>query len=151
MTETSKKEVTSEETLKRKSIYDLFETSKEKESKGVTIVYKDYGEFTIARSGRANSRYQKRFLAALKPHRHQMDMGALDEEVATDLLIKVFAETIVLGWKNVYGKDGNEIKFNTANCIKVLTDLPDLFDKLREESDAFANFRAAELDFDVKN
>lgn len=63
----------------------------------------------------------------------------------------MYAETIVLGWENVEDADGNPLAFNTANAIKLFTDLPDLFRDIQEQSQRSALFRAELLERESGN
>ena len=58
---------------------------------------------------------------------------------------------MVLGWKGVTDRDGNELPFTKDNVVTLLTDLPDLFNELRNEATRQSNFRVTEIEEDLGN
>lgn len=134
-----------------KSIYDAFGTDTNLEQNGIEVDYGDYGTFTIARSGGANQKYTRLLEAKSRPYRRQIAAGNIDIELMNGIIQQVMARTIVLGWDNVYDRDGKKIKFTTDACIKLFKDLPDLYEFLRDESQMLANYLILELEEDAKN
>lgn len=132
------------------SVYDLFGTDRKAEVEGIWLVY-PYGEFLISRAGPSNTEFTKVFEKLSRPYRTQIKNDMLPSEVGERLLVETFARTIVRDWKKVAGRDGKEIKFSVENCIKVFTDLPDLFADIREQSMKFTNFVTAEIEEDSGN
>ncbi len=130
--------------------YELFQTDKSLESNGVML---DYGAFqiTIARAGKGNRKYRSIMAGALKKHRHQIDNDLLDDGIYDSLMIGIYADAVILGWDNVTGADGKTLAFNRKNAVKLMTDLPDLFDNIREQANHAKNFRAKELADAEKN
>lgn len=135
----------------RKSIYDLFSCDTEMEKKGIWQDFGIYGKFLIARSGGANARYVTMLSKAMEPYQRQLQKDMMDNDVAESILRKIFAKTVVLDWSGVIGRDGKEIKYSYDNCIKLLTDLPEFFQDMREESARIQNFRKSDLEEDSKN
>lgn len=138
------------------SLYKDFETDKKAEEAGVWI---DYGPndddtipaFRLARMGKANKKYVKTLEKLTKPYRRQMELGTMGEKLAQELNVSIFADSIVLDWRNVQDKDGNEIEFS-RDAVKVLmNDLPDLYADLESHAQRAATFREKELEYDVKN
>jgi len=66
-------------------------------------------------------------------------------------MAEVYAETVLLGWTGVADENGTPLPFTKENCVKLLTDLPDLFRDIQEQAQRVANFRAADLEADAKN
>lgn len=138
-------------TKKAKSIYELFERDEDMETKGIWQNFGVYGRFLIARAGGSNSRFSSMLSKVMEPYQRQIQKNMLEESVANDLLIKVFAKTVILGWDGVTGKDGNELKYSYEACVKLITDLPDFFLDMREEAMRISNFRKIDLEDDGKN
>lgn len=134
-----------------KSIFDLFETSADMEKSGVWLDFKDYGKIKIARAGGENFRYMKAFETAFRPHRKLIEMGAFPEDEARDLLIDVYASTVVLGWEGLKDKDGSDIKYSKADCAALLKRVPALFAFVQEKAGNFSNFRDGDIEDEVKN
>jgi hypothetical protein len=141
-------------------MYDLFKTDKGLEREGVLV---EYGAFRvkIARTGGANKRYLKRLEAALKPYRRAIQTDTMSEELAGELMRRVFAETVVLDWetavdgewrRGIEAPDGGELLPVTAdNVAKTLEALPDLFTDLREQAGKVSLFRQTVIEGDSGN
>lgn len=125
------------------SIYEVFDTDRSAEETGIRL---NYGEFsiTIARAGGANKRFSKMLERRLEPHQRAIQAGLMDDDRARKILAEVFAETVVLGWDNVPDREGKLIVFSKEACAKLLLELPELFDDLREQATKASNFRQAQ-------
>lgn len=116
----------------------LFKPSDKLEQEGIWL---DYGDFRIkiTRAGATNERFKKLMEAKMKPHRRAMANDTMDNKVADRVTREVWAESIVLGWDsplgpNVMPYQGAAFTFSVDNCVKLFTDLPDLFIDVREMS-----------------
>lgn len=143
-------------------LYSMFQTDKSLETEGIWYDFDDETGFRLARAGGANVKFAKAVEEKTRPHRRQIDNGTIDPEVGNRLLIEAFVGTVLLDWKGVRGpakgKDekgndipGDPVPFNRANAIKLLTDMPDLFNELRDESTKMANFRNKVVEDDAGN
>jgi len=143
--------------------YKMFDVDKKVEQDGILLNYGDF-RFRIARAGGSNQRFRKLLQAKLKPYRHQLDNDTMDEQVSELLFRECYAEAVVLGWESkVVAADGTEtwvptletpagkLPYSVANCVQVLTDLPELFRDLQSMSSKAANFRRFEEEEDAKN
>lgn len=131
--------------------YDLYETDPELESgKGVEIPYKGFS-VTIHRAGGANRRYQKVLNEKMELVRNNATDGTLSDEDALRISAEVYAETIIIGWKNVKDRDGKPLKFSKENVVKVLTDLPDFFQDIQFKANSLAQFKKKRIEADAKN
>jgi hypothetical protein len=133
------------------NLYQTFKADESMEKTGIDLQYGPDCKIRIARAGGSNRRYGKLLGERLKPFRRQMDNGTLDDAVAAELMAEVYAESVILGWTGVDGPDGQPLDFNRENCVKLLTDLPELFRDIQEQAAKIANFRAAEREADAKN
>ena len=133
------------------NLYELFETDNTLETEGIWYTFDKDTKFLLARAGGANTRFTKVLEAKTRPYRRQIDNGTIDNDLGNQLLIEAFSEAVVLGWSGVTDKAGKEMKYSVANCVKLLTDLPDLFTELREEATRVANFRNEEIEADAGN
>ena len=138
------------------SLYKNFKTDESIEQSGVILEYGVTDDnrpirIRIARAGGGNARFAKLLEQKLKPHRRQIQNESLDESVASSILREVYAETVILGWENVQDKDGKDLPFNKENCLQLLTDLPELFSDIREQSTKVALFRADIRELTAKN
>ncbi len=138
------------------SLYTQFETDREIEKTGIVL---DYGfnskkqpiQIRIARAGGANERYSKLLELRTKPYRRQIQNETLENAVAEKITKEVYAQTVVLGWTGVEDRDGNDMPFTQENCVKLFTDLPDLWSDVQSQSTRASLFRAEILEADAKN
>lgn len=131
--------------------YSLFKTDENLEAKkGVVLEYPGFS-ITIHRAGGSNKKYVQALAEKMKPYRKKLENGLLDEDTATKLLIDIYAETIIVGWDNVADEHGNILKFSKENCVKLLTDLPELFKDIQEQANDIAIFKAEIEEIEEKN
>lgn len=131
--------------------YAMFKTNPTAEvEQGITL---DYGAFSIriARAGGANRKFGQVLAQKLKPYRRQLENDTMDDAVASRLMAEAYAEAVVLGWDNVTDAQGNPMAFSRDACVQLLTDLPELFADIQEQSRRAANFRREERDDAAKN
>lgn len=138
------------------SLYKTFKTDESIEQAGVILEYGKTADgrpirIRVARAGGSNLKFAKLLEKKTKPFRRQIQNETLDNALGDELLIQVFAEAVVLGWENVQDENGNDLPFTKENCIKVLTDLPDLFADIREQSSKAVLFRADLKEIAAKN
>ena len=138
------------------SLYKQFATDKNVERDGVVLSYGKNSknkniEIRIARAGGANIRYTKLLEAAIKPYRRQLQNETMDNGVAEDLTMRVYAQSVVLGWNGVEDAEGEEMPFSVDNCVKLFKDLPDLWADIQSQATRAALFRQDILEADAKN
>lgn len=150
------------------SLKAFFGTNKEKEENGtwIDICQNDDGtlcRMRIARMTQRNKEFMAKVAKANKTRRNttiRKDKSPVTSEDDVKLAIDIFATSILLGWENVveYRSDTIQgiprnpmMEFNVENAKFILTDLPDLFELLTEESTKLQNFQD-EIDAEaVKN
>lgn len=138
------------------SLYKTFQTSQHLEKNGIELQYgeNDKGEeiiIRIARAGGANSAYNKRLEALVKPYRRQITSETIDNKVLEKLILQAFAETVILGWSGVEDAEGNVLECTVDNVIKLFTDLPDLFKDVQDQAQKSVLFREEILELESKN
>ena len=138
------------------SLYSQFKTDKTIEKDGIVLEYgmnskKKIIGIRIARAGGANVQYSKLLEAKIKPYRRQIQNETLDNDIADKITKEVYAQTVVLGWENVEDENGEELEFSVANCIKLFTDLPELWFDIQQQATRASLFRAEILENDSKN
>lgn len=129
------------------NLYKQFQTDKKLENEGVFIEYGPNSKdepirFRVARMGPSNLRYSKMMEQRLKPYRRQIQTETIDSKLADKMMLEIFVDTILLSWEGVESEDGVKLEFNRETAIKLFTDLPDLYDDLREQAGKAALFRA---------
>lgn len=138
------------------SLYQKSKTDVAKERDGVPLPYclNSKGEqitFMVAREGGRNLMYQKVAEVIFKPYRRQIQHNQIDPEVLENLLAQVYAKAVVKGWENVEDEDENPLPYNEENVVKLLTDLPVVFDAIKEVARDYNNYLEESLDNDAKN
>ena len=113
------------------STYSTFKTDTMKERQGVWHDLGDAGAFLLGRAGGSNVGFGKKLATLTTPHRRAIQHGEMREELANSILIQVYAENVVLAWEGVTDSAGQPLPFNKENCIKLLSDLPDLFVEIK--------------------
>lgn len=138
------------------SLYQTFATDKALERDGIVL---DYGfnshdqpiQIRIARAGGANAKFAKALEHKMRPYKRAIANETLDNKVAEKLLMETYAETVILGWNGVEDREGVELEFTKDNVLKVLTDLPDLFADIQQQSQKSALFREELREADAGN
>lgn len=133
------------------NLYKTYKTNDSLEKEGTLIEVAEGVKMRIARAGGNNTRYGKLLGERMKPHRRQMENGTLDDKVADRIIYEIYADTVILGWEGVTDQNDKPLEYTRENCIKLLTDLPDLFREIQEHATKLENFRQAALEEDVKN
>lgn len=132
-------------TKKGVSLYDKFSTDKKAEADtGIVLDYGEAGKIRIHRAGGANQRFKNFTTAKLKPYTRQINAGTIDEETSRKLTAEIYAKTIIVGWDGVCGPDGEPLAFSEENVVRVLLDLPELFDDIQRAAQDASLFRSAE-------
>lgn len=108
-------------------------------------------EITIARAGGANTRFDKVFEHKTKPYKRMIQTDSLDPEVGKRIMRETYAETVILGWKNIPNAEGEFLDFTRENVISIMTQLPDLFQEVQVNANKAALFRVVVNEEDVKN
>jgi hypothetical protein len=132
------------------SVYSAFKTDKTLEEAGIWLNYGDF-KIKIARAGGGNKRFENSCKNRLKGYERALQIGALSNDKANELMQEIYAESVILDWEGVEDEQGNQLEFNKANVVKVLKDLPELFKDIEENSKKIALFRQDVLEKDSKN
>lgn len=133
------------------SLYSIFKTNKDLESKGIDLQYGDGVIITIARAGGSNPVYARVVEAKTKPYRRQIQSETISAELSEQLTREIYAEAIILGWSGVTDEKGDAMEFTKENAVKLLKDLPDLFTDIKEQANKASLFRSDVLAADSKN
>lgn len=136
--------------------YSANQTDSNKEQNGVLLAFgvnsrNEQINFTVAREGGRNIQYQKVAEQIFKPYRRQIQHGQIDPQLLDELLAKVYAKSVVKGWEGVEDEKQQPLEFSEANVLKVLTDLPVVFDAIKEVARDYNQFLLEGLEDDAKN
>ena len=133
-----------------KSPYSMFGTDKTQEENGVAI---DYGYFAIIvkRAGQNNKQFKAKLRRVNEQKGKRMQIGAVTDDEMEDDMIRLFAETVVVGWREVRNEQNELIPFSVDACVKLFKDLPDLFLDVRTQAMDFHTFLEVEIEEASKN
>lgn len=137
-------------------LFNQFKTSKSAEIEGIEVRFKPNDDgtipcFRIARMSKGNVRYTKSIEARTRSHRKDILDKSLTNEVAEEINLNVFCDSILLGWENVIGEDGKTIVYSWDNAKYLMQELPDLYDLLKEKAEDIDNFLSSNLEAEAKN
>lgn len=138
------------------NLYQQFKTNDNLETQGILLEYGTNSQgnpicIRIARAGGANRAFEKLIEAKVKPFRRQIQNDIMETALQEKIILEVYANTIILGWENVEDENGQPLEFSVPACIKLLTDLPDLFRDIQEQSQRASLFRQDLRSADSKN
>lgn len=132
------------------NLYKKFATNHDKEKDGIWVNYDD-ARFLIARAGGANTRFQVTLSSKIRPYKKQIATQTLSDEESARIMVEVFVEGVLRDWENVEDENDNPLEFTRENAIKLLSDIPELLEFLREEAFLIGNFKDALTEETVKN
>lgn len=115
-----------------------FATDLELEESGVWVDIGEGARLRVARVG--NPRYRKRLRELLAPHKRLVRIDKLPEDLSDELVIKAFAETILLDWEGLEDDNGEPIEYSVEHAIELLTGLRDfrmMVAEIANEQEAF--------------
>lgn len=132
------------------SFLKKYKTDKSAEVKGVWVEVDENEdgtkvEWLIARINNENARDLRRKLET--PYRN---FPKIPDSVSEDILRKVVAKTILLGWKGMTDEDDKVIEFSPEAAEKLLKDYPDMMNDVVGLSMARETFQAEGVEA-VKN
>lgn len=141
------------------SLYKTYETDEsiEKDGQAFQMGEDSQGrpiDFICRRAGGANGRFQKSFEEKSRPVRHILNSktpGAVSAKTQERVMREVFVDSVLVGWRNVEGRDGQPMEFNRENALKLFTDLPDLFRELLSMTQEGAAFRRIQREEEAGN
>ena len=145
------------------SLSQHFKTNQTKEQNGIPVEFaeapNDDGSiptFIVARVGKANKDYSKALEVATRPHRRQIELKQFSVEKSDEMFMKLFASHVLRGWSNVsnvdvFGEGTGYAPYSAENAIKLFVRLPEIFNRLQDESTHLSNFLDESLEDDSKN
>ena len=137
-------------------IFAQFKTSKIAEENGIECKFKANEDgtiptFFIARACRSNVRWTKAYETYTRPFKTEIDDKTISEDEAHKINVKIFCNSILTGWKNIQDESGKNIEFSFDNAVALFIALPDLYEKLDENSKEMSNFLEVAMKEDEKN
>lgn len=98
--------------------------------------------FILSRASKTNKHYTQTLKRLAAPHQRAQELGTLSEEVAEDLMLDVFTQSLLKGWENVKDQFGNDLPFSPEAAKKLMLELPDVYAILSAECNKITLFRS---------
>ena len=137
-------------------MYKQFGTNAELEKEGVWIEYEGdtpedtYG-FLVARAGGANTKFNKVMERLTKPKRRAIQTETITMPQLEAITREVYAEAVVLGWRNIKDEAGNIIQHSKEACMELFVKLPDLFSDIQSQPSKATIYKLDVVESIVKN
>lgn len=127
------------------NIFDLYETNLEKENNGVPVALGEATVYVASSNATGNKR-----LAAKQAEFSKIIKGKKEED-NIEYLKELYAECVLVNWKNVKDKNGKEIPYSKENAKMLFDKLPHFFDKILEIATNLSNFQDEKIEEAAKN
>ncbi len=130
---------------------DAFAMNEEAELTGVWKELGDGAAILVARSG--NTKYDNMLEAELAPYRTALGATSLSPEESREIIIKVTASTILLGWRGLIDSDGNEPSYSVDKAVEWLKAYKEFYKIVVTVASNLNNYREAvikEVQEDIK-
>lgn len=101
-------------------------------------------EFRIAHI--SNTKFQRALSRLQQPYRRKLQEGSLDPKVNQELVCEAMAEGVLLGWRKVTTRKGEEVVYSKENALVLLKRDPEFRDWVTEVSTQIANYRDEEVE-----
>ena len=126
-------------------MFNVDKNTVEKEKNGVWVTYTG-SQFLIAHIN--NPAFQRIYTRLQLPHRKAIEKKTLDPDVQLDIMAKALSKAIVLDWKDVVDRDGNQVKYSVDAVEKVLrtnTEFRDFVTEMATDIGQFTEEEKTEL------
>lgn len=125
------------------NLFEKYETDQKKELGGIEIPFDD-SVFICRRAGGSNRLF--RFSVATAADKRKAEVESADPMVVATaedaITMEAFAESVVIGWKNVTDRAGKPWEFSKENFLDLMRSCPDVWAFLRMEARTLELFRA---------
>ena len=121
------------------NIVDLT-ADEEVEKEGIELSFGKGRFITIVRSGATNRKYKSTMARVFKPYLSVSGVVSASDEEATELLHKVYSETVVIGWKGFKDNADKDMPFSAKHCMELFKEAPEVFEHVKLEAEKFSNF-----------
>jgi len=130
---------------------DIYERDEELESKaGIELRFPNDIVFVVHRAGGANQKFERSKARHVKPFQRQIQAGTMDDKDLEDMLMKVYADSVVIDWRGVMS-EGKAVECTSTNVLDMFRGYPDLFWAVKESCEDASLFRRAQVEEEAKN
>lgn len=114
-------------------------SDKQGKPKWITLIY-DGEEYRIVRADSSNQKYTNIARKRLNPYHRKMANKTLDPQIYLRVLAGIFADSVIIEWKNVKDSQCQDMPFTRDNVIKNMMARPNRFLDIQEQSRILENF-----------
>lgn len=131
-------------------IINEFAKDSEKENKGVWMTYKGH-QYLIARAHRDNVGFARMMEQELRPYQAFIDRNNLAaiKDVASDVMQRVYAQTILLGIRKL--ADKTTLDYSPDDGVMLFKRLPDFWDEVFKFAGSTEPYAPDQIEDDSKN
>lgn len=138
------------------NLYKKFKTDSDKSENGVWVEFpvdesNKNPAFLISYMAFSNKKYKKCFESRSRPFLRQIEMKTLSNNKAQEIEMDVFIDSILLDWRNIHDENGKIMQFSRENITKLFTDLPELYEKVKEIAQDRELFLQTDFESSAKN
>lgn len=137
-------------------IFKQYGINQDKVEKGVPIQLSENSDgtiptFIVSRISTTNKKYLKAMEVATRPYERLIKADALTDKQNLDISLEVFVNAILLDWSDVKDEDLNVIPYSKENAKKIMREIPELYEELREASKKLKLFQDDLIEEQTKN
>jgi hypothetical protein len=127
------------------NLFELYEVDRAAFSDGVPVEL-DGCIFKVRYAGAENMAYQAALGMSALQHRELFEDVQANavrlSQIEPEITAAAMFQTVVTGWDNVCGRDGNPLAFTRENFTDLMLSCPRVFMTIRTASERFAAYRA---------
>lgn len=126
----------------------LYKTDEVKETNGTWENLGDGIQVLVARWG--NKNFNRVMEGMMKPHQHSLRNNNLPDDVASEIISKVMAKTILLGWEGIE-EDSVTVVYSQKEALRLLTEYKDFKGRIQGIAQSMEIFKTQEDEETEKN
>lgn len=132
-----------------KKLLEQFGRDEALEKEGVWIDFQIF-KIKAARAGGSNTKFSSALTKRLQQFRGRIHFDSLPLDQQREIMMEIYASTVVLDWQGVTGDDGKPVPCTKENVVDFFKALPEVYEVFVLEVDKFGNFKM-QVDEAVKN
>jgi len=137
------------------SMYNIYGTDAEKETKGVRMEVAPNEDgtipvFIVAAMSKSNTAYSKAMEEKTRPYR-SVGIQAMGNRMAEKVFMETFVGQCLKTWENVQDESGQPLPFSKENATKLFEKLPRLYDDLVARASSVELFREVSREAEAGN
>lgn len=111
---------------------------------GIWLAFPDGREINVLRAGGSNKAFIRAFSKATRPYRRQIERGTMDPDKSDDIMLRVYLDHVIIGWKGFTDENGVEVPYSKEAAQYVFTRAREMFQEIVNQAGDAANFQEEE-------